>query len=148
MHFTKLFRILFFHVVEVLPSVFSDYVSELKKLKRGYLICGAVLILNLLLLQVQGDAYKIRGHCCNSHVQVLQMHVRGVSIQQVVQQVTGIFGGFFFCFWQIMFKNCDLFNSSFKKTKTNQQVIDDARVMFRDISSALVLTIPVRKMLS
>lgn len=47
-----------------------------------------------------------------------------------------------------MFKNCDLFNSSFKKTKTNQQVIDDARVMFRDISSALVLTIPVRKMLS
>lgn len=94
MHFTKLFRIIFFHVVEVLLSLFSDYVSKLKKLKRGYLIYGAVLILNLLLLQVQRDAYKIRGHCCNSHVQVLQMHVRGVSIQQVVQQVTGFF--FFF----------------------------------------------------
>lgn len=108
MHFTKLFRILFFHIVEVLLSLFSDYVSKLKKLKRGYLIYGTVLILNLLLLQVQRDAYKIRGHCCNSHVQVLQMHV---SIQQVVQQVTGFF--FFFCFWQIMFKNCDLFNLFF-----------------------------------
>lgn len=42
MHFTKLFRILFFHVAEVLLSLFSDYVSELKKLKRGYLICGVL----------------------------------------------------------------------------------------------------------
>lgn len=91
MHFTKLFRILCFYVVEVLLSLFSDYVSELKKLKRGYLICGAVLFLNLLLLQVQRDAYKIRGHCCNSHVQIVKMHVRDVFIQQIVQQVTGFF---------------------------------------------------------
>lgn len=97
MHFTKLFKILFFHVVEVLLSLFSDYVSELKKLERGYLICDAVLFLNLLLSQVQRGAYKIRGHCCNSHVQILQMHVRGVVIQQVVQQVTG-FLVFFFAF--------------------------------------------------
>lgn len=59
MHFTKLFRILFFHVVEVLLSLFSDYVSELKKLKRGYLICGVLLSLNLLLLRYRGMLIKL-----------------------------------------------------------------------------------------
>lgn len=97
MHFTKLFRILCFYVVEVLLSLFSYYVSELKKLKRGYLICDAVLFLNLLQVQVQRDAYKIRGHCCNSYVQILKMHVRGGFIPAALLAVTGFFF-FFFAF--------------------------------------------------
>lgn len=111
---TKLFRIIFFGILEALLSLFSDYVSQLKQLKCGYLICTAVLCLNLLLLQVQRDAYKMVSAAILLYSYFKANTVKGVSAQHVVQWVTG---NNIFSFWQIMFKNCNLINYSFSKSR-------------------------------